>query len=76
MAILNLTGQATSASQIQTRITQFQATMDQWKPFWDRMPIDRKIAWVKSGKDPIMTLAWNVYKYLNNNFFQGEDTSG
>jgi hypothetical protein len=76
MADLNLTGQSTSAGQIQTRIVQLRNAMELRKPFWGRMSEKKKKAWVVSGKDPIMSLAWDVYKYLNNNFFQREDTNG
>lgn len=76
MADLNLTGQANSANQIQQRINLLRNLMDQRKPFWDRMDIEKKRQWIRSGKDPIMTLAWEVYKYLRNNFFGEEDTNG
>jgi hypothetical protein len=74
MAELNLIEQSVVASQIQTRIVTLKSLMDQRKPFWDRMPIEKKRQWVKSGKDPIMTLALEVFKYLNNNFFRNEET--
>jgi hypothetical protein len=76
MADLNLTGQATSANQIQTRVTQLRTAMELRKPFWDRMSVEKKRAWIASGKDPIMSLAWDVFKYLKNNFFREEDTNG
>lgn len=76
MATLNLTGQSTSANQIQTRITQLRVAMEQRKPVWDRMPIEKKRAWIASNKDPIMSLAWDVFKYLKNNFFGEENTNG
>jgi len=75
MADLNLTGQATLSGQIQTRITQMQTSMNQRKAIWDRLSDDKKRAWIKSGKDPLMTLAWNIFKYLKNNFFREEDTN-
>ena len=74
MADLTLTGQGTSAGQIQTRVAQLKTAMDLRKPFWDRMPIEKKRAWIASNKDPIMSLAWDVFKYLNNNFFRNEET--
>ncbi|MBE3145296.1 MAG: hypothetical protein IMZ61_15465 [Planctomycetes bacterium] len=76
MATLTLTEQMTSSSQIQTRILTLKSLLDQRKPFWDRMPIEKKRQWVVSNKDPIMSLAWDVYKYLNNNFFEREETHG
>jgi hypothetical protein len=69
MADLNLTGQATSAGQIQTRITQLRNAMELRKEVWNRLPIAKKKAWITSGKDPIMTLAWQIYRYLRDNFF-------
>ncbi len=73
MADLNLTGQSTLAEQVQTRINKFRAAMDLRKEIWDRLPLAKKRAWVKSGKDPIMTLAWKIYRYLRDNFFKEED---
>lgn len=71
---LNLTGQTTASGQIQTRVTQLRNLMEQRKAIWQRLPIEKKRAWIKSGKDPVMALAWDVYKYLRNNFFQlGEE---
>lgn len=76
MADLNLTGQATIAGQVQTRINQLKAEMDKRKSIWDRMSTAKKKAWITSGKDPIMTLAWTVYRYLRNNFFGQEVDNG
>ena len=72
MADLNLTGQAVSAGQIQTRITQLRSAMDLRKEVWNRLPVAKKKAWITSGRDPIMTLAWQVYRYLRDNFFTQE----
>ena len=72
MADLNLTGQATSAGQIQTRITQLRNAMELRKEVWSRMSVAKKKAWITSGKDPIMTLAWQVYRYMRDNFFTQE----
>lgn len=74
MPDLNLIGQTTAGTAIQTRIVQLKSLLDQRKPFWDRMPIEKKRAWIASNKDPVMNLAWDVFKYLNNNFFREEDT--
>jgi hypothetical protein len=72
MSDLNLTGQSTLAGQVQTRITQLRNAMELRKEVWDRLPIAKKKAWIKSGKDPLMSLAWKIYKYLRNNFFGRE----
>lgn len=74
MSNLNLTGQSTLAGQIQTRVNQLKTAMDERLVVWNRLPDDKKKKWVKSGKDPIMTLAWEIYKYLRNNFFEQQET--
>jgi len=74
MAELNLTTQATAGAAIRTRIIQLKTLLEQRKPFWDRMPIEKKRAWIVSDKDPVMNLAWDIFKYLNNNFFRNEET--
>jgi hypothetical protein len=69
MSELNLTGQSTIAGQVQTRINQLKTEMDKRKEIWNRLPVEKKKAWISSGKDPIMTLSWQVYRYLRDNFF-------
>ena len=76
MADLNLTGQSVSASQIQTRIVQMRDSMDLRKEIWDKRPYEKKKQWITSGKDPMMTLAWNIYRYLRDNFFDQEVDNG
>lgn len=76
MSDLNLTGQATLAGQVQTRIVQLRNAMDLRKEIWYRLPLAKKRAWITSGKDPIMTLAWTIYKYLRDNFFGREVDNG
>jgi hypothetical protein len=46
--------------------------MELRKEVWDRLPVAKKKAWIASGKDPIMSLAWQVYRYLRDNFFMQE----
>ena len=76
MADLVLTGQGASASQIQTRIVQLRDAMDLRKEIWDRISDDKKRQWVASGKDPMMNLSWQVYRYLRDNFFDQEVDNG
>ena len=74
MTDLNLTGQTTLASAIQTRVSQLKTAMDDRLPVWRKLPDAKKKKWVTSEKDDIMTLSWNIYKYLRDNFFtQGVD---
>lgn len=76
MSDLNLTGQSTLAGQVQTRITQFRNAMELRKKIWDRLPLVKKKAWITSGKDPIMSLAWTIFRYLRDNFFGDEVERG
>lgn len=77
MTTLNLTGQSVSASQIQTRINTLKTLMDERKVVWVKLSVEKKKRWITSGKDPIMTLAWQIYRYLRDNFFGQEvDTDG
>lgn len=46
--------------------------MLQRKVVWDKMSIEKKKQWVESNEDPVMKLAWDVYNWLDNNFF-GKD---
>ena len=69
MAILNLTGQQVDATKIQSRLLLLKGHMDSRKAVWDRLNDAKKKKWVLSDKDPIMALAWNIYKYLHDNFF-------
>lgn len=76
MATLTLTGQEVLAGQVTTRVTQLKDSMNQRKEIWDRLPLAKKKAWITSGKDPIMTLSWNTYRYLRDNFFGEEERYG
>lgn len=76
MATLNLTDQATATSAIQTRVNQLKSLMDARKPIWIKLSDEKKKQWISSGKDPIMTLAWQTYRYLRDNFFGAEVDNG
>lgn len=66
---LNLTGQSTISEKVQTRIVQLRTEMDKRRDVWIRMSDEKRRAWVTSGKDPLMTLSWQIYRYLRDNFF-------
>ncbi|GAG85791.1 unnamed protein product [marine sediment metagenome] len=70
MTILDLSNQAANATAINPKIVALKNLMDLRKPIWDKLPVEKKKKWIKSGKDPIMTLAWQIFKYLRNNFFE------
>ena len=71
--LLNLTDQAAIAAQIQTRLAVLQDRIAERLPIWRKLSLKQKRAWVKSGKDPIMSLAWTTFKYLRDNVFPKED---
>jgi len=75
MATLNLTGQNLERADIAPKLLKLKNLMDQRLPIWQKIPREKKKKWVQSDKDPIMGIAWDVYKYLNNNFF-GEVNDG
>lgn len=73
MTTIRLSGQKTIRNTIAPRIQTLKDAMDLRKEIWNKLPNDKKIAWIKSDRDPVMQLAWSIYKYLRNNFF-GEET--
>lgn len=70
---LNLSGQTTLRNQIGPRIQDLKTAMDLRLTIWKKLPFEKRRAWVLSGKDPIMTLAFDVYRYLRDNFATGVD---
>jgi len=76
MAILSLTNQKTARDAIAPKIANLQSAMETRKEVWQRLPIEKKKAWIKSGKDPIMMLAWSIYRYLDRNFFGEVEDDG
>lgn len=76
MSQLNLTGQQNVYNLVAPKIQELKNAMDARKNIWNKLPIEKKKKWVTSGKDPIMNIAWSVYKYLRNNFFSEEIDNG
>jgi len=72
MTTINLSGQELERQDIQPKLIKLKQLMDQRKVIWDKIPDGKRKKWVTLDKDPIMSLAWDVYKYLKDNFF--EDT--
>lgn len=75
---LNLTGQQDIRSQVAPKLLQMKNAMDLRKALWDRLPLAKKRRWIQLAptKDPVMDIAWDVYRYLRNNFFSdAEDNS-
>lgn len=70
MAKLNLTDQDKAKQQIYPKLLQMKTELDKRKEMWDKLPMDRRIDWIVSGQDPILVIAVDVYKYLDE-FFGG-----
>lgn len=75
MANLVLTGQSLERADVAPKLLKLKNLMLQRKEVWDAIPENKKILWVKHAatKDPIMDLAWDVYRWLEQNFFGGYD---
>jgi len=65
MATLDLSGQATLAASIQPKLVQLRNAITARKPIWDKLPPEKRLAWAKSDKDPIMVLARETYLFLD-----------
>ena len=69
MAILRLSNLETAKSSIAPKLRTLTQELDKRIEIWQKIPPEKKRAWIKSDKDPIMSLAWDLYKYLDRNFF-------
>ncbi len=69
MANLNLTNQHAEKNDIMPSIQRLNQLMQQWKPIWDKASKSKRKKWVLSKEYPIMNLAYNIYKNLDDNFF-------
>lgn len=73
MAILNLTNQIIGHDEIVSKLSQLESLMDERKVMWEKLSIKQKKSWLLSQKDPIMSIAWDNYKYLDGFFEDIED---
>lgn len=69
---LNLSNQDNIKKQISPKLLQMKEELDKRKAIWDKISQEKKNVWIISGEDPIMNIAWNIYKYLRDNFFGSE----
>ena len=72
MAKLILNSQAIIAGTIGTKVNSLKTVLNSRKAIWGKISPEKKVKWIKSGKDPIMTLAFNIYQYLDG-FFGSEE---
>lgn len=68
MADLNLIDQETYKTQIQPKMIQLKNQLDLRSEIWAKIDQTKKKKWITSGKDPIMTLAFQMGQYFKDNF--------
>jgi len=73
---LNLTDQETEKAAIAPKLLKLKQLLDERKLIWDKLPDEKRKKWIQSGKDPVLDIAWDMYKYLHKNFFKGADRYG
>ena len=61
---------STDTATITPKINTLKTDMNLRKPIWNKLTFAKKKFWILSPKDPIMGLAWSIYKYLYD-FFGG-----
>jgi len=69
MATLELSGQSLERADIAPKLLKLKNLLDDRKDMWAKIPFEKRKAWMQSGKDPVMDIAWDVWNYLKNNFF-------
>ena len=71
MATLDLSGQGLERDDVAPKLAKLKTLMLQRKVIWDKIPLAKRKAWVQNAatKDPIMDIAYDVWKWLDNNFF-------
>jgi hypothetical protein len=73
MTRIELTGQATATNTMRTRWLAFKALLEGDRlTFWNTLTRRKRIALAKSAKDPIITLAYQIYRYLDK-WFDSEE---
>lgn len=63
--------QESHARQIEPKLELLMAQLDMRKEVWLGLTSEKRARWIKSGKDSIMALAWKIFKYLEDDFFDG-----
>lgn len=73
MGLLDLIGQLDLKNGIALKIQQLKDAMELRRPIWERASYEKKKLWITSDKDPVMSLAWTIYKYLRKFFKEADD---
>ena len=72
MAKLTLNNQRQASNAVKTRTDDLKTLLDSRRAIWEKLPFEQKRVWIRDGKDPVMSLAWEVYDFLDQNFFGRE----
>jgi len=70
MPRIKLTGQKNLHKQLEPKLAAFQSQLSLRRAAWERLGHDQRRAWLHSGKDDLLTLAFTQWQYLNS-FFGG-----
>jgi len=78
VADLNLTGQQAVYDAVAPKMLQLKEEMDKRRAIWDKLPDEKKKLWIQKAmddptKDAVMKIAWQMYRYLRDNFFERTD---
>ena len=72
MTTINLTGQDLDLETIMPKLAKMKQMMVDRRPVWDKLTYAQRKKWVKSGKDDVMQIAYQIYQFLCD-FFDGEE---
>lgn len=70
MATFNFTNQQDFVDTLLPYLQTLKTEMNNRRTLWDKIKFEKKKAWIQSEKDPVINLAWGMYKDLND-FFTG-----
>ena len=75
MTTINLSGQQLEREDIAPKLQKLKNWMNERKIIWDKLDYETRCKWIRHAAthDPIMDIAWDVYKYLHNKFFEDLD---
>ena len=62
--VTKITNQLAAKGTIAPHVLDLKTQMNKRLEIWGKLSIEKKRSWIDSGKDPIMSLAWQIYKDL------------
>ncbi len=64
MAKIELSDSKTKAKGIDSALKRLRKELDRRKELWSRLTPEQRAALIRSGKDPVLTQAWDMLVYL------------